>query len=396
MIYITDKTKCCGCTACVNICPKKCIDMIEDEEGFLYPKVHKNYCVHCGACIRVCPILNHPNQDINPKQQAFLVQYLNNNVCQESTSGGAFTAIADYTINHDGIVFGVEMQSDYVVRHSATGIKEELVKFRNSKYVQSSLGDTYCKVKHHLDKNRLVCFSGTPCQVEGLLNFLNKEYKNLILIDVVCRAVPSPGIWKKYINMVSLKYGQIKSIRFRDKFWGYQYSTMEIKAKNGTVYREGIESQQWLRMFFSGMIIRPSCTDCQFRGRYRHSDFTIWDCFNSYDYDKSFNEKLGTSRVLVHNSKGSEIFELIKKEFKYKKISAEMAIRGNKEMVTSPTRHPNAPQFFKDAQVMNMEDLLNKYFPNTFKIKCKVLIRRFLNLIGVDIVIKRLINKIKQ
>ena len=169
----------------------------------------------------------------------------------------------------------------------------------------------------------MVCFSGTPCQIEGLRHFLGKDYQNLILVDVVCRAVPSPGVWEKYIQYEVEQKGKLSSIRFRDKSLGYQYSTMELRAENGKKYRGGIESQPWLRMFFSGMIIRPSCTDCRFRSRYRNSDFTIWDCFPSYKYDKSFDERKGTTRVLIHSEKGKKLFANIKNCFKYCEVSSD-------------------------------------------------------------------------
>lgn len=189
----------------------------------------------------------------------YLLQYKDDEVCQESTSGGAFTGIASYVIERGGIVFGVEMTEEYKVRHTSVETIEELKRFRNSKYVQSRVGYAFRQVKNELKKGRMVCFSGTPCQIEGLRHFLGKDYQNLILVDVVCRAVPSPGVWEKYIQYEVEQKGKLSSIRFRDKSLGYQYSTMELRAENGKKYRGGIESQPWLRMFFSGMIIRPSC-----------------------------------------------------------------------------------------------------------------------------------------
>ena len=225
------------------------------------------------------------------------------------------------------------MQADYSVKHIAVESKAELSKFRNSKYVQSELGSTYAEVKQQLKTGRLVCFSGTPCQIEGLRYFLRRDYENLVLVDVVCRAVPSPGVWKKYIGMETCKHGTMQSIRFRDKALGYQYSTMELVDSQGNIYRGGIESQPWLRMFFSGMIIRPSCTECKFRSRYRNSDFTIWDCFNVYSFSKEFDEDIGTTRVLIHTEKGKRIFHQIEEKIKYKSIDADMLVEGVREML---------------------------------------------------------------
>lgn len=393
MIEIHAKKNCCGCEACRNICPKHCIRMKADNEGFLYPVIDKESCVNCGLCEKVCPILNYIEKNDNPLQSAVIVQHKDREICRQSTAGGAFTAIAKYTIDKGGIVFGVEMQPDYSIKHVAVETEKDLIKFRNSKYVQSTIGDTYIQAKQFLQSGRLACFSGTPCQIEGLRNYLKKDYENLILVDVVCRAVPSPGIWKKYIAMENEWHGLIKSVRFRDKTLGYQYSTMELKDVHGGVYRGGIESQPWLRMFFSGMIIRPSCTDCKFRNRYRNSDFTIWDCFHVHSIDKSFDEDAGTTRILLHTEKAKDIFAQIKGNFHYRELDADAAVNGVQEMLISPKAHEKRKEFFSDAEKMPMPELLQKYYPETAKVKIKKNVRLLLNRVGLDKTVKHIMKK---
>lgn len=222
MINIVNKVDCCGCEACYNACLNESIRMKSDEEGFLYPQVNQDTCVNCGLCEKVCPISNCETKK-NENQVAYLLQYKDDEVCQESTSGGAFTGIASYVIERGGIVFGVEMTEEYKVRHTSVETIEELKRFRNSKYVQSRVGYAFRQVKNELKKGRMVCFSGTPCQIEGLRHFLGKDYQNLILVDVVCRAVPSPGVWEKYIQYEVEQKGKLSSIRFRDKSLGYQW-----------------------------------------------------------------------------------------------------------------------------------------------------------------------------
>lgn len=393
MINIVNKEDCCGCGACYSICPKQCITMQYDNEGFSYPCIDTNKCINCGLCEKTCPIKNKAKSNKQFERSAVIIQHKNCEICRQSTAGGAFTGIAEYVIENDGVVFGVEINENHFVHHIHVKTKDELWKFRNSKYVQSDTGDTYKLAKDYLESNKLVCYSGTPCQIEGLLKYLGKDYENLILVDVVCRAVPSPGIWKKYIEMTETVQGKISSVRFRDKTLGYQYSTMEMKYKRGTVNRGGIESHPWLRMFFSGMIIRPSCTECKFRNIYRKSDFTIWDCFNIYSIDKTFNENIGTTRMIIHTQKGKKIFDKIKKDFKYKVIPLDTAINGVAEMKISPNAHPRRHEFFADAQKLSMEELLNKYFPVTFKVKIKKNIRTILNKLGLDKTIKHILKK---
>ncbi|MFI3327166.1 MAG: Coenzyme F420 hydrogenase/dehydrogenase, beta subunit C-terminal domain [Clostridia bacterium] len=395
MIKIEDKVQCCGCEACSSICPKNCIEMKIDIEGFLYPLVNEIKCINCNLCEKVCPIIN-AKKVAEFKQDAYLLQNKNEVHLKQSTSGGAFTPIAEYVINQGGVVFGVAFDDEFNVLHIATENIADLEKFRNSKYVQSRIGDTYRQAKKHLESGELVCFSGTPCQIEGLRSFLRKDYENLILIDVVCRAVPSPNVWNKYFELATTKYGEIKSVRFRDKTLGYQYSTMEIVTENGKVYRDGIESHPWLRMFFSGMIIRPSCTDCKFRNKYRNSDFTIWDCFNIYMIDKSFDETVGTTQMLIQSEKGQKLFEELKQFFKYNLIDTSSAVSGMKELKLGPKENPQKQEFFSDLDNNGLDFALNKYFPTTAKVKIKKYSRLTLNTIGLDRMVKHLRYKIKS
>ncbi|MCD7882640.1 MAG: Coenzyme F420 hydrogenase/dehydrogenase, beta subunit C-terminal domain, partial [Lachnospiraceae bacterium] len=228
MINITEKQNCCGCAACAGACPKNCIEMKDDTESFFYPSVDKDKCIDCGSCERVCPILNYENKEPY-EQKGYIVQHKNPTVLRESTAGGAFTAIAKYTLNKGGVVFGVELTDDLIAHHVYVEDESELSRFRNSKYVQSCVGGVLEQVKSFLKQGRYVCFSGTPCQIEGLRNYLGKDYDNLILVDVVCRAVPSPLIFQKYVEYQEQKMSaEVENVRFRDKHYGYKYSTMNV------------------------------------------------------------------------------------------------------------------------------------------------------------------------
>ena len=168
---------------------------------------------------------------------------------------------------------------------------------------------------------------------------------------------------------------------------------MELVDSQGNIYRGGIESQPWLRMFFSGMIIRPSCTECKFRSRYRNSDFTIWDCFNVYSFSKEFDEDIGTTRVLIHTEKGKRIFHQIEGKIKYKSIDADMVVEGVREMLESPKMHPQRQYFYSDLKRLPFGELINKYYPLTIKIKIKRNIRLALNKFGLDKKLKHILKK---
>ena len=198
MIKISHKKDCCGCGACVQRCPKHCIAMQEDKEGFLYPVINKTKCTNCGLCEKVCPVINqgHCNNPIktyaaiNPK----------NDVRIASSSGGVFTVLAEDIINSNGVVFGAAFNNEWNVEHTCVENIKDLEKLRGSKYVQSNIGNSYQEAESFLKEGREVLFSGTPCQIAALKLFLRKEYKNLTTVDFVCHGVPSPAVWRKYLH----------------------------------------------------------------------------------------------------------------------------------------------------------------------------------------------------
>lgn len=317
MITIINKKDCCGCWACFSSCPQKCIDMKEDEEGFRYPVVDTDKCIDCHLCEKVCPIL-HPVDEIESEQSGFVVQHRNKEILRESTSGGAFTAIASLVLSQGGVVFGAAYDNDMVVHHTFVEDVQDLKRFRNSKYTQSEIRSAFSDVKRFLNNGRIVLFSGTPCQIEGLDRFLRKKYDNLVLLDVVCRAVPSPFVFRKYKEMKEERQqAQIQNLYFRDKRYGYKYSTLTIQYDNGNVESEGIDTDEYLRAFFSGMSIRHSCLDCKFRKIYRISDFTIWDCFDVERYSPDMNNDRGATKVIAHTDKAREIMKKIYHDVNY-------------------------------------------------------------------------------
>ena len=207
MIEIVNKADCCGCTACMAVCPKKCIEMKDDIEGFKYPSIDTNKCIHCDKCNSVCPIQKPSKQEDKPAE-VYFVQSTDESIRASSTSGGMFTALAEHVISKNGVVFGVAFKDSdsWEVIHTVAEDKKEIEKFRGSKYVQSDVGNCFSATRDNLINNRLVLFSGTPCQIAGLKKYLGKEYSNLITVDVVCRAVPSPFVWSKYVELFKNKY----------------------------------------------------------------------------------------------------------------------------------------------------------------------------------------------
>ena len=385
MIHIIDKTDCSGCAACYSICPKDCINMVADSEGFLYPQVNETICTNCGLCDRVCPII-HPIEERRIEQHAYLVQIKNEKIRRESTSGGAFTAIAQWIIQHDGVVFGAAFDENFVVKHRYVDNMDDLYCFRNSKYVQSQIGETFRQIKFFLKKGRWVCFSGTPCQIEGLYQYLQKrEYDKLVLIDFVCRAVPSPLLLKKYIHVQqSLLGNKTRQIIFRDKYYGYKYSTFSIYENDAKcMYHRGVETDPYLRAFFSNVSVRPSCYQCKFKKRYRISDFTLWDCFNVADFSRKMDDDKGTTRVLIHKSKADHILKEITDSIFIERINEDKAVQGVREMIESVPYNKKRPEFFNDLNRIPPQIFFNKYFPETLRVRIERIVRLMCYELGI-------------
>ncbi len=396
MIEIKDKKDCCGCWSCANICPKHCIEMVEDEEGFRYPKVDQTLCVDCGLCEKACPVINADTKDIPFEQQGWLVQHKDEQIRHESTSGGAFTAIASYIISKGGVVFGAGFRKGtFIVVHQSAEDIEGLSVYRNSKYVQSEIGDCYAQALKYLNAGRFVLFSGTPCQIEGLRCFLRgKQYDNLILQDLVCRAVPSPAILRSYISVQEqLLGGNFLKILFRDKFHGYHYSSFSIynEDKNKD-YHKGIDSNEYLRSFFDNLNDRPSCYDCRFKKRYRKSDITLWDCFPIEKFTDKLDGK-GTTRVLVHTKKGVEIINAAMKDLNAISVNPDLLTDGVREMFKSVPYNPKRQQFFDDFNKMDSVAFFKKWFPITLKVRLNSFVRLTCHRLGIYTLAKRVFLK---
>lgn len=393
------KQNCCGCTACAAICPKSCIEMQEDNEGFLYPVVNKESCVNCKACERVCPI-SVPLKQTEYSHTVYYLQCRDDNVRAESTSGGMFTALANYVIEEGGVVFGAAFRSkdDYYVMHKMSTDSEGVKEFRGSKYVQSDINSTYSMAKEELKKNKTVCFSGTPCQIAGLKKYLGHDYKNLITVDVVCRAVPSPFVWAKYVEVFKNKYGdKIDHFKFRDKIYGYSYSTMSVYMKEKTGirnYHRGIESDLWLRMFFSGLITRESCEVCPYRNSHV-SDFTIWDCFTIKKYVPEFDDDKGTTRMRINTPKGNEVFGKIDKAYRYKCL-AEDSVGGRERAYEEKVDLKYRENFFQELHIETPEVVFEKYMPYTLKIAVLQYGRMITYKLGVYKSLKKIWNYVKN
>lgn len=323
IILFENKKDCCGCEACVNICSKQAISMVKDENGFFYPSISIKKCIECGMCKKVCSY-QYRDEEETPKT-VYVAMTKNKSILRESASGGIFAEIASEIIRKGGIVSGCSMEregNEFIVKHIIIDNIKDLKKLQGSKYVQSQISDIYIKIKKELLKNKLVLFSGTPCQVAGLKGFLgNKEYENLITIDIICHGVPNNDIFNSYIKELEKKLnGKVIRLAFRDKSlgWGLR-SCVEYIDKNNVVHKKLIPVQlsSYYKLFLDSVIYRENCYECKYAGKYRTGDLTIGDywgiAMEHPDYIKAnggeFDIEKGISCVLINNIKGKNIID---------------------------------------------------------------------------------------
>lgn len=363
MIQIVDKSLCCGCWACENACPKHCIDMKMDSEGFHYPEVDVDVCINCGLCDRVCPIKQPVQDDTQP--QSFVVQHKDTTIRRHSTSGGFYSALSHWVIGQGGVVFGAAFDENMVLRHSYSETWEGCAKFRGSKYVQSLIGDTYREAKRFLEQGRMVAFSGTPCQIAGLYGYLrNKKYKNLITVDLVCRGTPSPRLLVKYLAMHAAAF-QSRPIDYksRNKYYGYDYSTASITFEDKDKhYHKGMESDLMLKLYFSNICSRPSCYACHFKTLHRISDITIFDCWEAPSVSSKF-DRTGATNVFIHTEHGKQVFDRIRENLIWNESDIISVIARDGLMIKNRVPiNPRRKEFFEDLNAgLAMDKIADKY-----------------------------------
>lgn len=370
MIDIQNKSLCCGCAACVQRCPRQCISLKEDNEGFLYPSINKEICINCGICEKVCPVI-HRDEPIIPIK--VLASYnLNEKEREESSSGGIFSLLAKNILNMGGIVFGGLYNSNWNIIHGYIDSPDDLYKLRGSKYVQSNIENSYIQAELFLKEGRQVLFSGTPCQISGLKHYLKKNYENLYLVDVLCHGAPSPGIWKKYLNeevygiskslknkkctILSSKDLQtlIEDIKFRDKGGGWKKYRFVLKLKKTATTGKNYEisSDVTKNLFLQGMLkhlfIRPICHSCPFREQRSHSNITLGDFWNIEFTDSRFADDKGTSMVLINDEKGLKFWEDIEK-YTFSSIKTYKQATNICSMILHPCeKNSNRDPFYKE------------------------------------------------
>lgn len=346
MKEIAPHTICSGCTACYALCPQKAISMSEDREGFLYPEINQKLCIDCQKCRTHCPVLHHPEK--RTAIQALAAKSTAESIRIASSSGGIFSLLALYILQKKGVVYGAAFDKKFTLCHQSAENEESLAKLRGSKYLQSSMNNTFQEIKQLLSAGRLVLFSGTPCQVAGLHAFLGKPHPHLLSVDMICHGVPSPKVWSEYLQE-NVDLSEIKTINFRNKNSGWRnYHLLIQNEKNQDLLFENQRDSLFLKGFIRNLYLRPSCADCSFKKGNSASDITLGDFWGIENHHPQIDDNQGVSAILIYTEKGIELIN----QLPFNSLGTELPfiLQGNPSLQRNSTPHPRRTYFFDQLE----------------------------------------------
>ena len=398
-----NKYQCCGCNACEMICGKKAITMIENEDGFRFPQIDADKCVGCGSCLKVCCIGN--DVELYKPEIVYAASYKNKDISAKSASGGIFAALAKQVLAEGGIVFGSAYTKTFDVEVEPIEGVEELPKLQGSKYVQSSMNDSYQKVKRELQTGREVLFCGVPCQVEALKRYLGRSYENLLLVDIVCHGVPSNKMLKDYLAFLSKKKQmEVESIQFRTKTKGQnvygEIAYRQVSHTGEIAYRQepliSYESSYY-KLFLNCQTFRDSCYHCKFAGTERPGDISLCDYWGIEDEHPDFMKEVekkglaGISAVMLNSEAGKAFFAKIKQEFVLTESTVEQVAKHNPQLQAPSVETSERKQvlecyrqggyravddfYFKKYRMKILTSDIGQVLPNSWKKKILQLVR---------------------
>lgn len=379
--------------------------MTEDHEGFLYPQVDSEACIDCGLCEKVCPAINQGNPIL--PLTTYAARNNDENIRYKSSSGGIFTLLAEQIIGEGGVVFGAKFDEQWNVVHSYSESIEGLEQFRGSKYVQSSIGDNYKCAKQFLLEGRKVLFSGTPCQIAGLKNFLQKEYENLLTVEVVCHGVPSPRVWRDYLKYRATKYvpgeksdslllkesPMIIDISFRDKSngwekYGFKISYAVSEEARNTDSKSVFTAEEevapftedlFMKGFLGNLYLRPSCYLCVFKQGKSGADISIADYWGIQSVHPELNDDGGVNLVLINTTVGEGYFSLVRGRLTYTVSDYQEAIVNNPSIVKSEKEPSQRTLFWKKYEgqgVVCIDGICQSMAPSKLRILVGKVVRK--------------------
>ena len=376
---------CCGCRSCEQSCPKKSITMEENNEGFIYPKINNESCINCGICLKKCPIHNYQNNKNEPEVFAFKSKKAS---MMNSASGGACDLVSRKIIEFGGVVYGVAYDSEFNAKHIRVENDNDLIKLQSSKYVFADTNSSYSNVKKDLETGRKVLFTGTSCQVDGLLHYLNKGYDNLYTISLICHGVPAPKLFRSYIAYKEKELNsKIVSYDFRSKDKNGWSLSEKIVCNNGKTYYENLDFTSYGHDFLCGYNYRENCFNCKYCNTNRVGDWSVGDFWGINSAHPKFNDPNGVSVVLVTTNKGLELIDCIKDDVDLLNSTVENAKISQENLKAPTARNPirdsyysrfeNDTDFFKHrTPKKNLKYYLKRLCPKWLKNTIKKMLGR--------------------
>lgn len=379
---LCDDSVCTGCGACTSVCEQKALNLIPGKEGFYRPLVDTDKCISCGLCEKVCPVLNGVKTVVTSATPLVYAAWnKDEKVRAESSSGGVFSALAETVLEMGGIVCGAAYANDMSVSHICIEKKSDLSKLRLSKYVQSYIGDAFREVKEYARQGKTVLFCGTPCQAAGLRNFLRKDYPNIICCDFICHGVPSPLMYKKYLEWIEGKYGKVSHINFRHKKKGWYDALRMITLLSGKKhYLKNDDDAYWLA-FNDNKNLQMACYDCQFLGFPRKADITIadfWGIGKSIPFGHVDEIEKGVSLLIGSTDKGVSLINQSKNKMECFERTIEEAINRNQASIRSSKLPQSRRNFYPDLEQLSFDEMRRKYMVPDVKTRLVKLFREYM------------------
>ena len=326
MEKICNVNKCTGCMACYNICPMNAISMAYNERTELSPIVNKEKCINCNLCQTICPA----NKDINviEPNKVYACWNLDEEKRKTSSSGAIAYTLYENIIENDGVVFGCSYDDNLQLKFSYAESLDDIEKYKTSKYSQAYIGESYKNVEKFLKLGKKVLFIGSPCQVQGLKNYLRKDYENLYLVDFICHGVPSQLIIDEYIKFLNLEK-KPSNMTFR----GIYSFILTLYKENEIIYQKSSKEDAYYYSFLNSLFYRESCYQCKFAQSKRGGDITIgdfWDIGRNIPFEHDTSS--GVSAALINTKKGAKLFESIKSRIFYEERTLDEAVAGNAQL----------------------------------------------------------------
>lgn len=390
-----EKEKCCGCSACQQACTANAIQMVVDEQGFLYPLVDAKRCNNCGVCFQVCNFtkqLDHNRKVLN----AYAFRHKSRKIRLKSSSGGAFVALSDYILGQGGIVCGAVVESGTMyLHHICSKSYEQRNRMCGSKYIQSNLENVYSEIKKYLVQDVKVLFTGTPCQVSGLLGYLGpaSTSNNLYTMDIFCHGVPSFNVFKKHLAYLEKKLGRrISCYQFRDKKYGWNLQTQTAILDNGDIKSNGFV-QKFKQAFLGNMVLRPACYKCKYASLHRYGDFSVGDFWGVEQILNVFDNN-GVSIVLCNTEKGKRFFNKASITHYVDEVNLSSIKQSALERCVEKPKE--SEKFWLNITHQGYEQTMDKFYPGNIRVKLSRRIHIILRTLGIDRTVLWFMAKIKK